>query len=107
MDIMTGTLANVFDVAKSEKMKNTATGRISTYEGKDMDGNAKFSSWNARFVGDAYKKAAKLKDKERIQILKGKVENRYDKEAKKTYITVTVFDFGPAPEKEKKEDPAW
>ena len=109
MDLKEGTLVNVFDVKKSEKMKNTARANLGSYEGKDADGNAKFSSWHARFVGEAYKKAAKLKGKERISLINAKVESSYNKEEKKSYVTVTVFDFGPAPAKEEKteEAPAW
>lgn len=85
--------ANVFEVKRDEKRKNTIIANISTYEGKDQNNKSQYCSWRARFVGDAYEKALGLKDKDRIIITKGKVENNYNKEKEKLYVIVTIFDF--------------
>ncbi len=50
--------------------------------------------WKARFVGEeAYEKAKALKDKDKIEILKGTIENTYDKETKNLWVNVTIFQF--------------
>ena len=53
--------ATVFEAKKEENRKNTVTANISTYEGKDQDGNNQYCSWRARFVrtrtGLLYQKA--------------------------------------------------
>ena len=85
--------ATVFESKKEENRKNTVTANISTYEGKDQDGNNQYCSWRARFVGDAYEKALGLEDKDRIVISKGKIENNYNKDKERLYVLVTVFDF--------------
>lgn len=93
MNIEKGTKAKVFDPKKSEKRNNTITATISTKEGKTEQGNAIYSSWYTRFVGAAYEKACMLKGKEWIHIVSGKVENEYNKERAKLFVTVTIFDF--------------
>lgn len=85
--------ATVFEPKKDENRKNTVRATISTYEGEDADQGKKYSSWYARFVGDAYKKAIKLKNKDKIDITSAKIENSYNKDTEKLYVTVTVFDF--------------
>ena len=50
-------------------------------------------SWHTRFVGEAAEKAKELTDKDRIIINSAKIENNYDKEAGKLYLTLVVFDF--------------
>lgn len=85
--------ANVFEIRRDEKRKNTVIANISTYEGKGQNDKSLYCSWRARFVSDAYEKALALKDKDRIIITKGKVENNYNKEKERVYVTVTIFDF--------------
>ncbi len=85
--------ATVFDAKKEAKRKNTVIANISTYEGKDQEGNNRYCSWKARFVGDAYEPALNLEDKDKIEITSGKIENNYNKEQEKLYVVVTVFDF--------------
>lgn len=85
--------ATVFEPKKDENRKNTVRATISTHEGEDTNGESRYSSWYARFVGDAYKKALKLKNKDRIDITSAKIENNYNKDTEKLYVTVTVFDF--------------
>lgn len=50
-------------------------------------------SWHARFVGNAFESAKELSDRDRIIINSAKIENHYDKEAKKLYVTLVIFDF--------------
>lgn len=85
--------ATVFDAKKEAKRKNTVIANISTYEGKDQNGNNRYCAWKARFVGDAYEPALNLVDKDRIVITIGKIENNYNKEQEKLYVVVTVFEF--------------
>ena len=85
--------AMVFDPKKSENRKKTVEATISTYEGTDENDNPRYSSWRAYFVGDAYKPALELDNKTRILITQGKIENNYNKETKKLFVTVTIFDF--------------
>ena len=50
--------------------------------------------WKAKFVGEkAFEKAKLLKDKDKIEILKGTIENTYDKDTKSLWVNVTIFDF--------------
>ncbi|QSX05897.1 hypothetical protein JYG23_00025 [Sedimentibacter sp. zth1] len=49
--------------------------------------------WRARFVGGAFEKAKELKNKDKIEITKGVIENTYDKEKGKLWVNVTVFEF--------------
>lgn len=92
--------AMVFDPKKSENRKKTVEANISTYEGTDQNDNPRYSSWRAYFVGDSYKEALNLENKTRIKILEGKIENNYNKEDKKLYVTVTIFDFVAEPKED-------
>lgn len=49
--------------------------------------------WKGRFVGNALEPAKNLKDGDKIDIIKGAIENRYDKEKKALYVDVTIFEF--------------
>lgn len=93
MNIGKGTKATVFSAKKDENRKRTVIADISTYEGKDQDGNPRYAHWRARFVGDAYEDALGLEDKDRIIIQSGIVDNFYSKEKEKLYVNVTVFQF--------------
>ena len=93
MNIKEGQKARVWKCKKNESRKNTYDVQLSTYEGKDKDDKSRYSSWNASFVGDAYKKAAKLNEKDEIKLLNAKIEAVYVKEKSKEYINLTVFDF--------------
>ena len=50
-------------------------------------------SWRARFVGDAFEKGKELSNGTRIEIKNALIENNYDKENGKLWVTVVVFDF--------------
>ena len=101
MQIAKGQEATVFNVEESKRRKNTYFANISTFEGKDSNGNSVYSSWRTQFVSKAYEKAGNLKDKDRIVLTSAKVENNYNKETEKLYDTVTVFDFEMAPERNR------
>ena len=91
----------VFKVNEHEKRKNTMQVHISSYEGKDKNGEAVYSSWFANFVGTAYTKAKEeLKEGDYIQLTNGKIENIYNKEKGKAFLEVIVFDFDILPEKD-------
>lgn len=50
-------------------------------------------SWHTRFVGEAVEKAKELKDRDKIIINSARIENSYNKETGKLYLTLVVFDF--------------
>lgn len=98
-------VARVWDVEVDKDGKKIVRAKLSTYEGKDYDGNPKYSSWLARFVGDCFKNAKHLEDKDLITLEAAKIESSYDKETKKNYTGVTVFDFVMyEPEDEEEEE---
>lgn len=86
---VTGRNVTVFDVDVKEKY---VAANLSTSK-KNKDGTYTRMSWKARFVGDACTRAADLIDKDKIEITSGAIENSYDKEAKKLWLTVIIFDF--------------
>jgi hypothetical protein len=101
MNISETQKVKVFKVNEHEKRKNTMQVHISSYEGKDKNGEALYSSWFANFVGTAYTKAKELlKEGDYIQLTNGKIENIYNKEKGKTFLEVIVFDFDILPEKD-------
>lgn len=94
MNIEKGQKCRVFEVRENEHRKNTISANISTFEGKGSDGEKIiYSSWNANFVGAAYEKAKKLKNKDVILLMRAKADNNYDKKKERLYVNVTVFDF--------------
>lgn len=60
---------------------------------KNVDGSYVNMYWIAHFRGNAFEVAKKLKDKDKIEITNGIIENHYDKEKDKLYVNVTIFDF--------------
>ena len=93
MNIEKGTKAMVFQAKKDENRKRTVIADIRTYEGKDQDDKPRYASWRARFVGEAYEDALDLEGKDRIIIQSSIVDNVYNKEKEKLYVTVTLFRF--------------
>ena len=79
--------------SKSQRKIFWLIANIRTYEGKDQDDKPRYTSWWARFVGEAYEDALDLEDKDRIIIQFGIVDNVYNKEKEKLYVTVTLFRF--------------
>lgn len=51
----------------------------------------------------AYKKAADLAEKDRIELKEAAIENYYNKEKQKLYVTVVIFDFEKVEKEERKE----
>lgn len=103
MDISNTQEVKVFDLELNQKRKNTYTGKVSSFEGKDSDGDNKYSSWFANFVGDAFEKAANLKNTDTITLLRAKIENQYNKDSKMRYVTITIFDFEKVERKHTEE----
>ena len=101
MNISETQKVKVFKVNEHEKRKNTMQVHISSYAGKDKNGEAIYSSWFANFVGSAYTKAKEeLKEGDYIQLTNGKIENIYNKEKGKAFLEVIVFDFDILSEKD-------
>lgn len=61
--------------------------------------------WKARFVGKSIEAAKELKDKDKIEITNGIIENNYDKENEKLWVNVTVFEFKLHKLQDKTETP--
>ena len=76
--------------------------KVSSYEGKTKDDEAKYSSWFANFVGKAFKPARKLNKGDRIMLTNAKIENFYNSKTEKGYTNITIFEFDDAPEIEMK-----
>ena len=96
MQISNRETATVFNITESATRKNTVNANLSTYEGTDKEDKPIYSSWRTNFVGKAFDKAKNLKEKDKILLLNAKVENNYNKEQDKLYVTLTVFDFAVA-----------
>ena len=89
-------VVRVFDLDIAENRKNTVVANSSSFEGRDLDDNPRYSTWRTYFVGNAYKKALNLENKKSGNLLKlteAKIENNYNKKTGKLYVTLTVFDF--------------
>lgn len=75
------------------RKRKTAFAMISTFEGISPTDEPMYSIWRTFFIKDAYQKAVKLKDKDKIILTNAKVENNYDCVKGKLYISLIVFDF--------------
>lgn len=74
--------------------------RLSTsYKDKKTDQYISDFSEYVFFSGDAAKKAAKLKEKDRIRLLQTSVTSRWDKDKKVNHYTFNVWDFEMADSK--------
>lgn len=101
LNIMENQWATVWNV---EDKGNYVVARLSTAR-KDKQNNSWInSSWFARFVGNAVFKAKYLKDKDRIQLTNAAIENVYDKEKKRSYLNLIVFDFDGFEQKQSVEN---
>jgi hypothetical protein len=74
-----------------EEKEKYATVKVSTGD-KQKDGSYVNTNWFARFVGKAFEKLNQLESKDKIKI-SGKVSNPYNKDDKKSYLNLVVFDF--------------
>lgn len=79
-------------VFKIEDKGTYVKAQLSTSE-KKQDSTYENSSWFCSFVGNAKEGAKHLSDKDKITITKGKLTNVYNKEAGKSYLNMTVFEF--------------
>ena len=77
-------------VWKVDKKENYTALNISTSD-KQQDGTYKNSSWNARLVGKA--KDVQVNEGDRITITSAKIENIYNKEQKRSWLNIIVFDL--------------
>ena len=76
-------------VWKVDKKENYTAVNISTSD-KQQDGSYKNSSWSCRLVGKA--KDVEVAEGDKLIINSAKIENIYDKEAKKCWLNIIVFD---------------
>lgn len=93
---ITGKYVTVFNPqAKLGSHSHTVVATLSTSKKNVIDGAISYDnmSWNGRFVGACVDKAMELKEFDKIDITKGSITNHYDKESKRLYVDVTVFDF--------------
>jgi len=77
-------------VWKVDKKEKYTALNISTGD-KQQDGGYKNSSWNCRLVGQAHD--VEVSEGDRIVINSAKIENIYDKEKKKNWLNIIVFDL--------------
>ena len=92
-DAAIGSYATVWSV--EPKSETFVKARISTSRKNKQTGEyeSDFSGF-VSFVGTvAAKRAASLKEKDRIKLLKVDVSSRYDKENDRTYTNYNIFDF--------------
>ena len=79
----------VYNVEIKEKYVQA---RLQTSE-KKQTGEYENSDWYARFVGGSIGLAQELTNKATITINKGKLTNVFNRDTKKAYLNMTVFDF--------------
>lgn len=87
MILINKAFAKVWKVDVKEKYTSL---QITTGD-KQQDGSYKNSNWNCRLVGKA--KDIMVNEGDRIEITSAKIENIYNKETKKTWLNVIIFDF--------------
>lgn len=92
LQIKNGQRVTVWDPHEAERIKSTVEANISSVK-KENEEEWKYYSWNAKFVGKAYGKAQELADRDRIELKEAAIENYYNKDKKKLYVTVIIFDF--------------
>lgn len=83
----------IVSLKKSTKVINTVEAYISSYEGKNKQGEKIFSTWKCYFKGEAYYKALELQQKDIILLRKAKVVNDYNYEKNKIYVNVVCYNF--------------
>ena len=93
--------AKVWKVDKKEKYTAVS---ISTSD-KQQDGSYKNSSWSCRLVGKA--KDVEVAEGDKLIINSAKIENIYDKEAKKCWLNIIVFDAEVGSVAVKVDDDKW
>ena len=86
-----GTYATIW---KLENMGNYVRGTIST-SSKNPDETRTWSNWNCKYLGKCKDRAVELKERDRINITSGKIENVLfgTGENRKSYLNFLIFDF--------------
>ena len=80
-------------VWKIEDKGKYCSGRISSSKKDRRTGNYVNSNWNVRFIGNACDPAKSLRERDKIIITNGFIENIWDKENNRNWLTLIVFDF--------------
>ena len=81
-----------FDISEKMVFAKLSTSKKNT----NQDGKTEYVNmrWMARFVGEAFEPAKALRNGDKVDIIKGIITNRYDKEKKTQYVSVVIFEFG-------------
>lgn len=93
---ITGKYVTVFNPHVNEETSTRSVyATLSTSKKNVINGVVSYEnmSWSGKFVAGAFDKAKGLKDFDKIDIKKGSITNKYDKENKRLYVDVTIFDF--------------
>ncbi|XCP83595.1 hypothetical protein ABXS75_10920 [Roseburia hominis] len=80
----------------SRSQKNTIAAIGSTCKSvHSAEGEPQFiyQNWTVYFKGAAYEPAQQLRNQERIRVIRGIVENKFDKKSNRQYVWCTVFEF--------------
>ena len=96
MGFTNGSFAKVWSIELPKDKKFANVNLSISRKRKDADGYETTFSGFVSFVGDAYKKIGKLKEKDRIKILATDVDSSYNKEKKESKYFFKVFDWEPA-----------
>lgn len=93
MGFREGAWATVWEVKKNPSGKSYNVNMSTSRKNKDTDEYETDWSGFAMFAGDAAKKAATLKARDRIKLNGCEVTTRYVKEKNEKYTNYTVWDF--------------
>ena len=103
---VTGKYVTVFNPAiKNSISDKVIFATLSSYKKSVIDGKISYEnmSWQGKFVAGAFEKAKLLKNFDKINILKGSIINKYDKNKNSLYVEVTIFDFVMSEMKNERE----
>ena len=89
-----------------EQKERFTKGKLQTSE-KKQDGTYEKSDWFCAFVGNCAPLAKELSDGDAITVNKAKITNVYNKEQKKSYFNMAVFDFEITSKGKQKDAPAF
>lgn len=88
MNIEKGQKIRLFDVKEGKAYARS----VSTYEGKDKDGNAKYSNWYCIFREKAKAVVENLAVQDIVVLDNAKIESYYNKEKKEAFVSIVVFE---------------
>ena len=101
-----GTIFDPKHFETKEDYKETVLANFSTGS-KNADGGYRNMSWSVKFVGDSIEQAKNLQGSDRIEVVRGVLENKYNKETGKTAIYLRVMEFTKLErERDKSSEPA-